>query len=64
MSAGQTSGAKGIVTFSGRLGGRTATLAATALAALLACAGVASAQSQDDRPVRFWSFTERQQRGG
>ena len=64
MSAGQTSGGKGIVTFSGRLGGRTATLAATALAAQLACAGVASAQSQDDRPVRFWSFTERQQRGG
>ena len=50
--------------FSRNLVGTTASLAATALAALLVGAGGASAQSQDDRPVRFWSFTERQQRGG
>jgi hypothetical protein len=61
MSAGQTNGA----VFSRRLVGTTAALAATALAVLLVCAGVASAaQSQDDPPIRFWSFSELQQRAG
>ncbi|HEX5899767.1 MAG TPA: Calx-beta domain-containing protein, partial [Solirubrobacteraceae bacterium] len=42
----------------------TAALAATALAALLVCAGVASAQAQDNRPIRLWSFSELQQPAG
>jgi uncharacterized delta-60 repeat protein len=50
--------------FRGKLVGTTAAFAATALALLLACAGVASARSQDDRPIRFWSFSELRQPAG
>jgi uncharacterized delta-60 repeat protein len=48
----------------GKLVAATAALVATALAALLVCAGVASAQGQDNRPIRLWSFTELQQPAG
>ena len=50
--------------FGGKLVGTTAAVAASALAVLLVCAGVASARSQDDRPIRFWSFSELQQPAG
>jgi uncharacterized delta-60 repeat protein len=55
---------RGVARLGRKLVGTTAAVAATGLAVLLACAGVASAQSQDDRPVRFWSFSELQQRAG
>ena len=46
------------------LAGTVAALAAATLAVLLACTGAASAQGLDTRPIRFWSFTEHQQRVG
>ena len=50
--------------FGRTLVGTTAAIAATALAVLLVCAGVASARGQDDRPIRFWSFSELRQPAG
>ena len=50
--------------FSGKLAATTAALVATALAALLVCAGTHRREAQDDRPIRFWSFSELQQPRG
>ena len=63
MFEGETNGAA-VRERSGKLVATTAALVATALAALLVCAGAHRRERQDDRPIRFWSFSELRQPAG